>query len=360
MADNIREREKIAKEIAKTAESIRKKHRALKTGKIDDDIAVKTHFKPIIEPLQKIADNATILVKNEPDTDDDAGVTVKREDTLKKRKTIKRYKEEDNDDEETPKKRRHARRNISMPLDTSLPITSTPKSVQPVIPKTLVDETVFESTRNPLEVSLRNRFASPGGQEILREHFGPIAHKYMSLLLDADEKKEIDHVYGIYFDNHEMRLGNKRFDIDKDDAILIGDVRYKGTPGLYELIFMRRPDEIVYTEDDLHKYKSILMATNAHKSKYDAQGHLKGNKGGKYKHIIAPLMKVESKKSGRGMPRAMTLTGNKVDYVHWDDPNELVDRLRLLDASRQAGNNAHDNEILSIIEELREAGIIIN
>ncbi|XP_011688856.1 PREDICTED: uncharacterized protein K02A2.6-like [Wasmannia auropunctata] len=48
----------------------------------------------------------------------------------------------------------------------------------------------------------------------------------------------------------------------------------------------------------------------------------------------------------------MTLTDNEIDYVHWDDPNELVDRLRLLDASRRVRNNAHDNEILSIIEEL--------
>jgi len=46
--------------------------------------------------------------------------------------------------------------------------------------------------------------------------------------------------------------------------------------------------------------------------------------------------------------------------LHWDDPNELMDHLRLLDASHRAGNNAHDNEILSIIEEFREAGLIIN
>jgi len=56
----------------------------------------------------------------------------------------------------------------------------------------------------------------------------------------------------------------------------------------------------------------------------------------------------------------MTLNDNVIDYVHWDDSNELVDRLRLLEASRQASHNAHDNEMLSIIEELREAGIIIN
>jgi len=53
----------------------------------------------------------------------------------------------------------------------------------------------------------------------------------------------------------------------------------------------------------------------------------------------------------------MTSSDNAVDYVHWDDSNELVDRMRLLDASRQAGHNAHDNE-MSIIEEFRKAGII--
>ena len=47
-----------------------------------------------------------------------------------------------------------------------------------------------------------------------------------------------------------------------------------------------------------------------------------------------------------------------LDYKYWDDPNELVDRLRLLVAERSAGNNNHDNEIISIIEELREAKVI--
>jgi len=46
MADNkdIREREKIVKEIKKTTESIRKKHRVLKTGKIEEDIAIRESF----------------------------------------------------------------------------------------------------------------------------------------------------------------------------------------------------------------------------------------------------------------------------------------------------------------------------
>ena len=47
-----------------------------------------------------------------------------------------------------------------------------------------------------------------------------------------------------------------------------------------------------------------------------------------------------------------------LDYVYWDDPNELVDRLELLTAERFAGNPSHVNEIHSIIEELHEAGYI--
>jgi len=46
--------------------------------------------------------------------------------------------------------------------------------------------------------------------------------------------------------------------------------------------------------------------------------------------------------------------------MQWDDPNELVDCMRLLEPSRQAGHNAHNNEVLSIIEKLRKTGIIIN
>jgi ABC-type ATPase involved in cell division len=43
--------------------------------------------------------------------------------------------------------------------------------------------------------------------------------------------------------------------------------------------------------------------------------------------------------------------------VYWNDPNELVDRLRLLLASQSAGNTGVSNEILSIFEELYESGI---
>ena len=49
---------------------------------------------------------------------------------------------------------------------------------------------------------------------------------------------------------------------------------------------------------------------------------------------------------------------SRPEYIHWDDPNVLVDRLQLLLGSQAAGNPSHNNEIMSIIEELRDAQII--
>jgi len=45
-------------------------------------------------------------------------------------------------------------------------------------------------------------------------------------------------------------------------------------------------------------------------------------------------------------------------YLYWNDVNELVERLEILVASKGAGNTSHNNEIFSILEELREERII--
>lgn len=46
-------------------------------------------------------------------------------------------------------------------------------------------------------------------------------------------------------------------------------------------------------------------------------------------------------------------------FTYWNDPNELVERLRLIVASTSAGHTGHHNEISSIIEELREAKVVV-
>ena len=59
----------------RSSESIRKKH-ALKTDKIEEDIALDRHFKPIIKPLQQIVDSPVRAIKRQSRDDD---VASKRE-----------------------------------------------------------------------------------------------------------------------------------------------------------------------------------------------------------------------------------------------------------------------------------------
>ncbi|KYN50170.1 hypothetical protein ALC62_01046 [Cyphomyrmex costatus] len=299
-AKNIAERERTAKLMAKTRESIRKKHRALKTGIMESEIALEKKFKPIVEPLRQIVD------------------ITERDKPSKIRDIVK---------------------------------VKTSKDLQHHFPSTQ-DEEVFETSNGTdpsLETSVREVLSTPQGQ------LGPLGYNiYINALLSGDKRNEIDHVYGVYFDENGTMLGDKKFDVDTDDTIIIDGNRYKGTPGMYELIFKRLSDDDIYTENDKQTYKSILLTTNTHRRRHNAEMPVKSNKRYKYKYIIGPLVSAHRTMSlGAGVPTTMRVTDDKVDYVHWDDPNELVERLQLLDASRTAGNNAHDNEILSIIEELR-------
>jgi len=93
MADNknICDREKVVREIEK------RPSRSVKNISFEDRqhrrrYATKSHFKPIIEPLQKIVDNSsTRAIKDEPHDDDDDDVKTlsviqKREEDAKSNK----------------------------------------------------------------------------------------------------------------------------------------------------------------------------------------------------------------------------------------------------------------------------------
>lgn len=64
------------------------------------------------------------------------------------------------------------------------------------------------------------------------------------------------------------------------------------------------------------------------------------------------------KYDGKGLEKTFIPYTENIVYEYYDDPNELVDRLMLLVSSKTAGNTNHDQEINSIVEELRERNII--
>jgi len=352
------DRERIVKQIAKTSDSIRKKYRALKTGKMDEDIALERHFKPVIEPLKQIAENIEHVEKPDESETLNTSYDASVMDFTPVKSKLKQL-------EEPTRKRlnsshgthRMASTPIKRPKTKFLDDIAQSREISFESAHAPSVEEIFEITDEPLATSIHQQMQTSEGREKLRRHYGPLGRKYMGAVLSGKKTVNIDNVYGVSCNDTGTMLGDKRVDLDKNDDIIIDGKRYAGTPGLYELIFMNLPNEEICTSEDTENYKKILLATNAHRYGHSAQNRVVGSKGHKYKNIIAPLLK---NRAGKGISDVVKLNNNKIDYVHWDDPNELVDRLRLLEASRHAGHNAHDNEISSIIEELREVGLIIN
>lgn len=170
--------------------------------------------------------------------------------------------------------------------------------------------------------------------------------------------------FGVRMERGKLMLGSQLVVIN-NRKLEVNRHTYNITEGLDELLFKKVPNLDIITEDDKRIYKILLIETNAHRRDYNPNKPIKSNKGRKYLYIIKPLFKLSKERlissdscsQGRGLP-SMKKAFRSVSYVYWDDPNELVERLKLLVASRDAGNTGLENEIISIIEELREAGLV--
>lgn len=195
------------------------------------------------------------------------------------------------------------------------------------------------------------------------EQYEPLPRKYIKNMI-TDVDKEFDHKYGIIFNeqNEKFFIGDSELKIVDSDIIVQGK-RYKGTKGLYELLFKKYP--LNFTVQDEKNYVDIIFKTNAHRRYYKSTEQVQGSILPKYKKIIGPAVRLvsgrgfSSKQAINNKELLMQYSSKPIEYVYWDNPNELVDRLRLLIASQSAGNNNHANEINSIIEELREISIIV-
>uniref|UniRef100_A0A1B0BXI6 DUF8207 domain-containing protein n=1 Tax=Glossina palpalis gambiensis TaxID=67801 RepID=A0A1B0BXI6_9MUSC len=140
---------------------------------------------------------------------------------------------------------------------------------------------------------------------------------------------------------------------EKLDKICGFNVDWAMTPGLFQVRFHSKPQH--YTKRDLIKYKDILINTNVYKRHYQPGAQIKGAKAFKYQRVIRPLFNKKSNLVIKGSGLSLkSLDTRKTIYTYWDDPKELVDRLRLLLSSESAGHNNHKNEVISVVEELRE------
>lgn len=310
----VRKSKHVKAQLIELRNAIKRKYRAFKEGTEESDILLEKQYKPIISELRKnTANNLDIKTEQE---------SVKMEEPM----------EEPMEEEPI----NYDLTEFESDDDKFLPSgTSTPRA-----------KDLSELVSSPEKLASTTQY--------INEYFtNPITKEYMYMFIkDSTDKKLIDYIYGPRYENDTLMIGEKIMDFDNKGNIKIGGVNYGKSNGLYELIFKRLPDSTTYDDNDLRTYKSILITTNAHKEGYSFDGKVKSNRGTKYMKIIRPLI---SQAKGKGM---LWKSLKSRDIIHWDDVNELVDRLRHIAMSTEAGNRVHVNEILSIMEELREAGYI--
>ncbi|KAL4100901.1 hypothetical protein QTP88_020926 [Uroleucon formosanum] len=145
---------------------------------------------------------------------------------------------------------------------------------------------------------------------------------------------DIDKTYGPKIRaNGSVHLDKKEINL-VDNTLTIEDISYPLTQGLGNLIFSKNTK--LYTKNDLDAYKSILIQTSAHLTA-DEKKIKKGRN--KYYEIIQNLFR-----SGGGLSMKL----QKHNLVYWNDPNELVERLKLLLASKAAARKNYTRRRVNV------------
>ena len=174
---------------------------------------------------------------------------------------------------------------------------------------------------------------------------GPIAAEYIEKYIDPEK---VDNTFGIYVDGGTWKIGNENVVVDGND-LFIGEEKYEGTRGLWELIVMKEPSEQNYNDGDLATYSKIMVNTNAIRRDNDPTNpRPKSSRSWKWTNVVKDIWSNRKTYEGQG-----TKT-----IVIPSDSNALLERLDLLMASKEAGNTGTRNELVSICDELLRQRVI--
>ena len=184
---------------------------------------------------------------------------------------------------------------------------------------------------------------------------GETAYKY----IHGKELYDRDKTFGIHLGadgNYHMGAeqgkdgvyrGNIKMITIAYNNIYVDGEKFKGTPGLWELIMEKEPKK--YTKEDLKRYGDLLFKTNAINQNFIPNNpYPRASRSYKWQNIVSLIWaeRTAGKAFGKGV------------VVIPSDPNALLERLDLLLASQEAGNTGVRNELVSICDELKRQGVL--
>ena len=184
--------------------------------------------------------------------------------------------------------------------------------------------------------------------EATPENLGDLAYNY----LHRKDPYPRDTTFGIYLgkDGHyhmgkQINKENKKILIIAYNNIIVDGEKFRGTPGLWELIMEDKPRNS--TKEDKDEYRDLLIKTNAlHHDFNPKKPNPRSSVSSKWKNILGPIWHGMGGYGGKGI------------VIMPSDPNALLEKLDLLLASQEAGHTGVGNELVSICDELKRQGVL--
>ena len=220
------------------------------------------------------------------------------------------------------------------------------QSLQPVVKSTAASTEAITKQLVPIKegiTALNTRLVQQQQQQQMKEDEEEEEEEEPNMferIVEETSYDKLDDYFGIVRSNEGgYQMGNQKIEVDKNDIIVAGTMRYKGTPGLWMLIMFKKPDESVYTQDDLQVYQKIIEQTNAMTDPNNVRANSKIKSTYKWRTLFK---KFGGHAAGDGI----------VEFLP-SNIKTLQTKLRYLLGEFRAGNSsATRNEIVAIADEL--------
>ena len=200
--------QRILHQIVKASDAIRRKHRMLKQGKEAIKTSMKEVFKPIITPLQEMADRTA-----QPNGVTEESSSIKQELPAEEEEELSTIQQELPAEEEEEASTMRGENDL-------MSFHSTSENTFPIF-----------TTSSP----------------ILQKKSDNLSN-YLKML-SKNQTSTLDTVYGVRSLTSGLQIGDKPISF-VDDQIRVGNEQYEKTPGLIELLFKKRPEIRLVKESD--------------------------------------------------------------------------------------------------------------
>ena len=138
----------------------------------------------------------------------------------------------------------------------------------------------------------------------------------------------------MYIRDDDLYIDNALISISSD-LITVRDQKLSKIFGLLELLIWENPSKGSYDENNKKNSRDTAKISSFHKKSFDTNEEISKFNSRKYK-ILQEILWGEKIGERLITKYKTSQLCSKMDYVYWDDPNELVEHFQLLMAEKYA------------------------